>query len=158
MPSVVLAHPTFTPHDTAWLTEGDIWDCLRLLHDSRYVAAVLQPSYNTRHHPVLNSSLIANLSAGPPDVQPTRRNEIALREVLADSLGVVGSSAMSSPNIVIGDQTHYRTLAGLQRTCIGHEREDEATQQSPPGCAPRCAPRCRSETLRFDTISRTFER
>lgn len=105
VPSEVTAVPSFLSGDARWLNKRDIWNCMRLVHDTKYPGAASQPSYMTRHNPILIAHLIELMQRG----QLT--NPIGLGEVLRDSLRLHGNSQASSPVIIIGDHTpHFRNV------------------------------------------------
>ena len=110
IPGNVRTAPTFAANDTAWLSDKDILDCLRIIHDTVYPSAAFQANYHARHHPILNASLVSRLSLGLPDAAPARRTDVHLRDVLADSSCLDAASLGCSPVIVLGDQTHFRTI------------------------------------------------
>ena len=110
IPDDVKTDPTFAAQGTTWLSDSDIFDCLRIVHDTMYPSAALQANYYMRHHPLLNSSLVTLLGMALPASPPTRRADVHLRDVLADSLGLDDTSLGCSPVIVIGDQAHFRTI------------------------------------------------
>ena len=47
-----------TSTGTEWLSNWSLHDCITILHDSSYMAAVQQPSFGNRHYPLSNSSLL----------------------------------------------------------------------------------------------------
>ena len=54
--------------------------------------------------------LVSLLGLGLPDAAPVRRTDVHLRGVLADSLCVDATGLGCSPVILLGDQTHFRTI------------------------------------------------
>ena len=84
----VKTDPTFTAEDTTWLSDRDMYDCLRIVHDTMYPSAALQANYYARHHPILKTSLVTLLGLDLPASPPTRRTDVHLRDVLADSRGL----------------------------------------------------------------------
>ena len=108
VPANVQAQPAFSATGTEWLTEGDIWDCLRLLHDTKYSQALFQASYSMRHVPLKKANLIELLGRDPEAIGPDA--SVGLKDVLYDSLCLHPDSRSSSPFIVVSDQSHYTTV------------------------------------------------
>ena len=86
---------------TEWLNERDLYDCARVIHDTQYPQAKLQPVANSHHMPVTVMQLETLLTRGP-----LVDNHIGIDHILHNTVHYAGAA----PMITFGDSTHYRVI------------------------------------------------